>query len=79
MDSDGARFAEIPEMTSFLHYFRLGLPCMYVCMYVCMRALAQDLVLDLEKTSFNRGGAPQPPQQTREPKDNSRSTAVSAS
>jgi hypothetical protein len=71
MDSDGARFAEIPEMTSFLHYFRLGLPC--------MRALAQDLVLDLEKTSFNRGGAPQPPQQTREPKDNSRSTAVSAS
>jgi hypothetical protein len=31
MDSDGARFAEIPEMTSFLHYFRLGLPCMYVC------------------------------------------------
>ena len=76
-DDDGFRWGTICGDSGddeFPSLFQVGF-----AVYVCMRALAQDLVLDLEKTSFNRGGAPQPPQQTREPKDNSRSTAVSAS
>src|SRR5665811_321298 len=51
----GCRFAE-PKHRHDGAIFgpKLGLPC--------MPALAQDLVLDLEKTSSNRGGPPQPPQ-----------------